>query len=307
MTADIITETAVPLAELANSWFIALRAERLSPATVKAYRRGVEGFIGWHEREFPAAVPVLEAKIVRLYLSDLHSAGQAPGTVRLRYSALKLFGRWLLAEGELAADPLGTVKPPKLDKPSVEYVSDPEIDALLKACQGKSFADRRDTALVMLMISTGIRAGEAVALTVDDVDLRGEIVHVRHGKGDKARDVPLLPAVAAAIDRYLRARRGHKLAHTSPLLWLGEMSRPFGYQGAARALGLRAQAAGIEGFHLHRMRHSFASRWMASGGSEDGLMAVAGWSDRNMVQRYAASDRSKRALEEAKHLRLDRF
>lgn len=316
MTADIITEsTIIPLAELAESWFISLEAEGKSPATVKAYRRGAQSFIGWHETTYPAAVPVLDPASVRAFLVDLRKAGQKPGTLRLRYNALKLFAAWLVAEGELDRDPLAAMKPPKLDKPMVDAVPDADFDRLLKACKGISFADRRDTALLLVMVSTGLRAGEVAALTIEDVDLKGRIIHVKHGKGDKERAVPLLDKIrldapgqpvfspAQAIDRYLRARRGHKLAHTG-LLWLGEMSRPFGYQGMARALGLRAEAAGVEGFHMHKLRHSFAGRWLAAGGSEDSLMAVAGWSDRNMIQRYAASDRLKRAIDEARRLGL---
>lgn len=303
--AEVIT-TTVPLAELADSWLISLEAEGKSRATVKAYQRGIRGFIGWHAASFPAAVPVLEPAAVRAYLVDLRRAGQKPGTVRLRYSSLRLFGRWLAAEGELDHDPLASMKPPAAGKPKVEAVTDAELDALLKACKGTGFADRRDYALVILLASTGMRAGEAAALTVDDVDIRERVVHVRHGKGDKARDVPLLPVPAQAIDRYLRVRRGHRLAGTSAL-WLGEMSRPFKYQGMARALGLRAKTAGITGFHMHRLRHSFASRWLEAGGSEDGLMAVAGWSSRDMIGVYSATGRSRRAMEEAQRLGLDRF
>ena len=122
-----------------------------------------------------------------------------------------------------------------------------------------------------------------------------------------AGPVSLGTVPAQAIDRYLRARRGHKLAHTSPMLWLGELGLTFGYQGMSKALKLRADAAGIAGFHMHRLRHSFASRWLEAGGSEDGLMSVAGWSSREMIQIYSATGRSRRAMEEAKRLGLDKF
>jgi integrase len=119
-----------------------------------------------------------------------------------------------------------------------------------------------------------------------------------------ARTVGFGPQVAAALDRYLRARRAHRLAAT-PALWLGEQGRQFGYQGLARALAHRAQAAGIEGFHPHRLRHTAASRWLARGGTEDGLMAMAGWTDRNMLRHYTQDTAERRAIEEAARLRLD--
>jgi integrase len=66
----------------------------------------------------------------------------------------------------------------------------------------------------------------------------------------------------------------------------------------------RAKQAGVEGFYLHRMRHTAATRWLAAGGSEGGLMAVAGWSNRQMLDRYVAATASERAADEARKLNL---
>ena len=77
------------------------------------------------------------------------------------------------------------------------------------------------------------------------------------------------------------------------------------YDGLADAMGERAKAAGVVGFHPHRLRHTLAHRWMAAGGSETGLMDVAGWKSREMLDRYGASARAERALAEAKRLRLN--
>jgi integrase/recombinase XerD len=69
-------------------------------------------------------------------------------------------------------------------------------------------------------------------------------------------------------------------------------------------LGRRAEAAGIRGFHPHVLRHTAAHRWLAAGGSEGGLMAVAGWARRDMLDRYAAATANERAAAEAKSLNL---
>ncbi len=74
----------------------------------------------------------------------------------------------------------------------------------------------------------------------------------------------------------MRLRTHHRLA-SSPALWLGDRGKGFSYDALHKALATRAAAAGINGFHPHRMRHTAAHRWLAAGGSEAGLMAVAGW------------------------------
>jgi len=66
----------------------------------------------------------------------------------------------------------------------------------------------------------------------------------------------------------------------------------------------RAQRAGIDGFHPHILRHTAATRWLAAGGSEGGLMAVAGWAKRDMLDCYTAATAAERAAAEARTLRL---
>jgi integrase len=67
---------------------------------------------------------------------------------------------------------------------------------------------------------------------------------------------------------------------------------------------MRADQAGIAGFHPHRLRHTAAHRWLAAGGSEGGLMAVAGWTRPDMLMRYTKAQAAARAADEARKLNL---
>jgi integrase len=142
-----------------------------------------------------------------------------------------------------------------------------------------------------------------LALTVEDIDLTRGLAVIRRGKGGKGRVVPFGPQVARSIDRYLRMRRSHRLAHTEAL-WLGGGGQQFRYHGADVAFKRRAELAGIKGFRLHLFRNTAATRWLAAGGSENGLMAVAGWSSRDMLDRYTKASASDRAATEARSLNL---
>lgn len=156
----------------------------------------------------------------------------------------------------------------------IEPRSDAEIRAMIKACVPPRGATaqpmlwhRRDEALIRLMFETGTRAGEVVALQLDDVDLGGGVATVRRGQGGKGRVVPFGPQTALALDRYIRLRRGHRLA-ASPALWLGDRGKGFTCDALHKTLRLRADQAGVAGFHPHRLRHTAAHRWLAAGGSE---------------------------------------
>jgi site-specific recombinase XerD len=297
-------DTAMPdpdLAALAESWLVHLRAERKSPATLRIYRAGVKAYLArCAENSQPA---ILDRNLLAAFTADLLDRGAEPATAQARHLAVRRFGRWLHAEGELAEDPLAGMRPPKLDAKVIPVLSDDQLRRLVKACEGKTLRDRRDEALVRLMLETGLRAGEVVALRLEDVDVAGGTLLVHRGKGGGGRLVPFSAQTARALDRYLRLRRGHVLADTSAL-WLGECSHGLGYDGLYRALRKRAVAAGIQRFSPHQLRHTAASRWLAAGGSEGGLMAIAGWKRREMLDRYAASTRASRAIEEARGLGL---
>jgi integrase len=185
----------------------------------------------------------------------------------------------------------------------IEPLTDDELRTLIKACAGSNIRDRRDEALVRFMVETGARAGETVGLLVADVDLHAGTAIVRRGKGGKGRIVPFGPFTSRAIDRYMRLRRSHRLAAT-PWLWLGDRGKPFVYDGLHKTLRYRAALAGIPNFHPHRLRHTAAHRWLAAGGSEGGLMAVAGWTRPDMLMRYTQARAAERAAAEARELNL---
>lgn len=286
---------------LLTSWELSLRAERKSPETVKSYTAGVRGFLRWCEAS--GEVPAVDRVLVQRYTADLLDGGAAAATARSRQLGMKRFAAWLVDEGELDADPIAGLKPPKLDQQAVDPLTQDELKALIKACSGKSLRERRDEALVRLIAETGIRASEAVGMKVSEVDLTRGMATVYRGKGGKGRIVPFGPQTATAIDRYLRLRRAHARAD-SPDLWVGDRGKGFSYDGLYVALRYRAELAGIKGFHPHKLRTTFATRWLAGGGSEGSLMAVAGWARRDMIDRYTRATASERAADEARKLAL---
>ena len=296
------------LRPLVASWVLSLRSDRKSPATVKTYTDGVTQFLDLCDARTLAP---LDRDSLRAFVTQLLDDGREPATARARQLAVRRFTAWLAEEREIPADPFIGVKAPKLDSKVIEPLSDAQLQALLKACQPPKGSDRaaelrhrRDEAIVRFMLETGARAGEVVALQVVDVDLQAGTAIVRRGKGGKGRTVPFGPHTAKAIDRYMRLRRGHRLAATSPDLWLGDRGKSFTYDALHKTLRLRADAAGIEGFHPHRMRHTAAHRWLKAGGSETGLMAVAGWTRPDMLMRYTKAQAADRAAQEARRLNL---
>jgi len=296
-----MTAATLDLPGLLGSWELHLRAERKSPQSVKSYTDGVRAFLRWCDAA--GVDPVIGKPAVEKFTAGLLADGAAPATARSRQLGVRRFAAWLAEEDIISRDPLLGMRPPKLDTPVVPSLSDDQLAALLKACAGKTFMDRRDEAMIRLALESAARAEELLGLAVADVDLRRGLAVIRRGKGGRGRTVPFGPRTARAIDRYLRLRAAHRLAGT-PALWLGDRGKDFAYYGFRNALQRRAEAAGIAGFHPHQLRHTAASRWLAAGGSEGGLMAVGGWRSRDMLDRYVSDTAASRAADEARGLGL---
>ena len=297
---DDVMQTS-ELTDLLDSWMIQLRAKGTSAGTRVSYREGVDQWLAWCAAE--GIEPELEPHQLAAFTSALLDADKAQATARPRQLAVRLFSAWLASEGEVEHDQLLGAKLPELEQPVVEALTTDQLAALIKACQGKTLVNRRDEAVIRLMAETGARAGEVVAMLVTDVDLEHGLAAIRRGKGGMGRVVPFGITTAAAIDRYKRLRRLHPRAE-SPRLWLGGHGQGFAYSALYKAMRTRAARAGIEPFHPHQLRDTWASRWLEAGGSKGGAMAVGGWSRREMLDRYLTSTSQRRAAEEARRLGL---
>jgi integrase len=192
--------------------------------------------------------------------------------------------------------------PPSLDEHPVPVLADDDVRKLLKVCAGQTFDALRDTAIVRLFSSTGVRLGEMAGINLDNLDRDGQRVLVT-GKGDRARWVSYGPKTAVALDRYIRARRSHPRTD-QPWLWLGGRGR-LTDSGIAQMLERRADVAGVEGMHAHRFRHTFAHRWLSRGGTEGDLQELAGWRSPQMLARYGASARAQRAAEAYQRINIE--
>jgi integrase len=201
---------------------------------------------------------------------------------------------------------------PKLDQPVVDPLTVAELCALLQTCQRDTtdapLADRslrhvRDEAIIRLMAETGIRLSEVIPLAAGDLDLDAGLVTIRRGKGGRGRVIPVGGCTTVAIRAYLAVRATQPHADREQL-WLGERSCGLEADALYRSLRRRADRAGIAGFRPHRLRHTAAHRWLAAGGSESGLMAMAGWTRVEMLIRYTRAAASERAADEARRLDL---
>jgi site-specific recombinase XerD len=265
-----------------------LRAKNRTDATIDAYLNDARHFTDWlSEKRRSAEIESATRADVEGFLADEFKHGLAAATVGRRYRSLLQLYRWMLREGEVDVSPMDGVSPPHQPEQDVPVIPDDHLRRLLAACSGARFEDRRDAAIIRLLASTGVRAGEIMDLRLEDVDLKRATFTVL-GKGLKRRTIELLPKAAEALDRYIRLRRKHSDAFSSSALWLGARG-PLSTSGLRQMLERRCLAAGLEPINARRFRHTFGHQARVRGMNDAELMSVAGWTSPQMLHRYGRS------------------
>ena len=259
-----------------------LAAAGISPGTRRGYATDLHEFAEWFGPSSP--LEDVDVRVLTDWVAVLGRARPggklAPATIGRKLAAVRSLLRFSLGPDHVPNAALAPRRPRRLpDAPKQE-----EVEALVESVAVDGPLGLRNTALVELVYSTGLRAAEAVGLDLGDVDFEQERVHVREGKGGKDRVVPLGEEAGALVARYLREARP-KLA-----------------RGAENALFLSARGRRLDTStlrrlvpHPHRLRHAFATHLLEGGADLRTIQELLGHSSLSTTQIYS--------LVEAKRLR----
>jgi integrase/recombinase XerC len=280
-----------------QSW---LKAERrASPYTVAAYGSDLALFLDFltEHRGGPAGLVDLASLppadfraflALRAYAAIKHSSSARA------LSVLRGFFRFLDRRGFAKNAALAAIRTPKLPKALPKALSVDEANAALDLAPGLARQDwqgKRSLAILMLLYGAGLRIGEALSLTRAEAPVKPGAISIT-GKGNKARMVPILPAVATAIGDYLQACP-HELNRDAPLF----------VSARGKALTARPVQAELAKLRLmlgldpratpHALRHSFATHLLAEGADLRSIQELLGHASLSTTQRYTAVDAAR--------------
>jgi site-specific recombinase XerD len=269
-----------------------LLSEGLSDGSIAEYSRILRQFL----RDCPNPLDASTDDIVRF----LAKHSWSPATTQLALSAFKRFFRFLYTEGFRSDDPTAFLQPPKVPKPLPRYLSQTEVAQLLdrltevwvygrKRKHRKFRLTVRDSAILELLYSAGLRVGELVKLKIGDIDLDAQTVRV-NGKGSKERICffgrvakERLAAWLAERQRWLQVK---KVA--SDWLFIGKRSplRPLRRETVIRLVNRYSVATIGKRISPHWLRHSFATHLLERGANIVAIGELLGHSRLTTTERY---------------------
>ncbi len=265
--------------------------KRLSEHTVEAYMRDVEQFYAFLQRWWDVPPGKVETTMIRRYMAWLFDRERAKTTQARSLSGIRSFFNFLLVEERIDVSPAEFVESPKAGRRLPEVLAVEEIDRLIAAADGPTTKGRRDSAMLEVLYSCGLRVSELTSLRMQDLFFGEGYVRVV-GKGDKQRIVPVSGTARERIMRYLDLRAPASSGEETLFLNNrgGRLTRVMIFTIIRQA----AVRAGIDKrIGPHTFRHSFATHLMEGGAGIRQVQELLGHENIVTTEIYTHLDRER--------------
>lgn len=273
-----------------------LSVERgLAKNTLMAYGRDLEVYAAaLAEKQGIQNPEEVRREHITSYMQSQKKAGLSARSISRSLAAIRMFHRFLVRENFSKEDPVDLVDTPKTWKRVPDVLSQAEVDAMIKAAEGRGWQSVRDKAVLELFYASGLRVSELVDLRVDGVNFDMGIVRCV-GKGSKERLIPVGHQAKEALDRYLKGARVKILkGRKSDVMFVSRLGKKISRQSIWKIIKFYAQKAGIKKeIKPHTLRHTFATHLLEHGADLRSVQEMLGHSDISTTQIYTHVDRDR--------------
>lgn len=276
-------EISTPQAAL-DEFLAATAAAGRTTSTIRFYREKLTHFVKFLDGAGVESIGDLSQKHTRAYMQAHLNSGRTSGGTHAFARSVRTFLNWCADEDPpLVSERVAhKFKMPPLEQKEIQPFTTDQVKALLAVAYARAsyLQSCRDQAILYVMLDTGMRVGELVGLTLEDV--KPDQLRIGKSKNHTGRMVPISPSTVNAIHTYLKER----IYLTDSQLFLARGGDPL-TTGAVRQFVLRlGNEAGVPGAHPHRFRHTCATQWIANGGHPMLLQRMLGHKTAYMIQRY---------------------
>ena len=263
--------------------------KKMSDNTKQAYLRDLKNFQTFIlKRGLSGYEEASNAEIVA-WLVELKASGRSKATVNRKLASLRSFYHYLEKEKRIQENPAENIKPPKVSKKEIEYLSIEEMERLLAVPDDSTMKGKRDRAILELLYATGIRASELIEMKLEDMNLRMGFVKCS-GEHGKARIIPVGRLARKVMEDYvLDVRPVFLKENQTDALFVNYAGRAFTRQGLWKVLKQYGEEAGLElPLTPQIIRNSFAVHMLQNGADIRSLQELMGHEEISATQAYLA-------------------
>lgn len=274
----------------------------LSANSIEAYSRDLEKFLSFKNDL------VKETEEIIQYMTHLRANGLSVESILRNLSALSAFYDFLIQEKFFDKNPVEHISKPKKWEKLPKFLNFDEVENLINAPDKSTPTGYRDSIMLKLFYSTGMRVSELVNTKVSDIDLRRGIISV-FGKGSKQRFLPLYGELIDEIKSYLEIRHNYFVkTKDSGYLFLNRQSEKLTRVYCWMLIKKYCKIAKIDkDISPHTLRHSFATHLLTNGADLRTIQLLLGHSDISTTEIYThITDNKTRSIMEQYHPRFKR-
>lgn len=289
-----INEQGISLKQAIDGFLLTCKVEGKSYGTIDCYSTKLKCFL-WYANNYnlPDNVNLITTQHLREFLVYVRETPHRWGsnsfrakqpvnstTVQKYYRALSVLFGWLINEELLTYNPLLKIKVPKAEKKIIKAISYEEVNKIL-ASFSNSFEGKRNRAIILVLVDCGLRLGELLSLTMDNLNMEQQLLKVLGKTGE--RIVRFGRSTAKALLKYLMARQ--RMNATSQYLWITSKDTGLKSYGIETMFSNLSKKTGVR-VHPHLLRHTFATLWLKNGGDSLMLQRLLGYTTLMMTNRY---------------------
>lgn len=226
-------------------------------ATVIAYSKDIEQLIEFVARKGKTQVDEVLSEDIDEFKELLKKQRYTEKSISRKINSIKAFFRFLISQDLINSNPADEIIHPKFDQAPPRVLSKIEYRALRDACRG----DVRMSAVVELLLQTGMRISELAALELSDVDFDRNIITIRPQNSRGVRKVPMNLAAKNSLQEYLQVRPRAR----EKTIFLTKTCRPFLVRNIRTAIDRYFRLAGIRDAKVNDLRHTFIVEQLRAG------------------------------------------
>jgi len=273
-------------ADLVSNFLLHCKNRNLSRRTIEFYEYSLQqmhkNFQDQNQSLNPFTVTFLELQ--QYFIGYMVNKPLAPQTMNGRIKSCKTFFAFLFKNQFLPHNAAKSLALVKVAKDVIHTFTNDQLLQLIRLPDQKTFTGLRDYTIMIVLLETGIRIGELLTLTLQDVNLKEKELRIHPGKGNKARNVPFQKTCAKVLQTYMTERGNAKIdalfisLENAPLHIRSIQDRMTDYGKTARITGVRVSP--------HTFRHTMAKMYIRNGGDPFSLQQILGHSSLEMVHTY---------------------